>query len=292
MKISYAAILSTKHMSMYFRASRNPTFLWPLLIIPMQAICAASLSEELFHITESSTQFPRGTILLSRDKKTHTLLWSSQLKLHNSRTGAEYTYPKPESGCDKIVWSAEGKYLLVIGKKASILAAETLKLVRRLPTAKAWWNGSHYEYLEVKEKSLNITSSSGKKVRVPPNLVLCGIDPESGYILARINLHHKGNQQNGPVSIMQLWKLDTNERLKLIHNLGKTNFDPGGSGSASTFGSYGGKRDILGEPQSDAYDILQISNGGRITPLIAGKQTIRSGNIRGLCTQITPYLAY
>lgn len=262
----------------HFRCS---VLLIAILLVCASNICGASrVGTKERRVLENATHFPEGTVLVARSRD-GTLLWAEIGKLHNSRTGTDYVFPNKEFVCERIVWSADQRRVLVIGETdAYILNATSLRLVRHLETFIAWWQGSNYAYLNYRSEPYRIVSQSGKTIYVPKNLEIYSADPENGDLLCGRLLPREWNwQERDPALRMQIWKQNTQGKLHRMRILGKAYFDGGSTGVPRAFGTTTGRRVVMGAPHGGGtFETLQMADRGEINALFSAnsKEPLRN----------------
>lgn len=222
------------------------------------------------------------------------MLWATTKKLHNNGTGAEFAFSKDAFVCKRIVWSPDQKRLLVLGAEDSdtpyvtdayVLEATSLHLVRHLKTAYAWWRGSHYFY---EDDQGRLISSTGKSLLVPSNLEICTADAQTGYILGATPLPHgRPSEEYAPAYLLSVWKQTSRGKLRRVHVIGKTYFDPGSTGVPCAFGLVNRQRVLVGNPHGGAYDTLRVVDGKRWISL--DLHTNKTGYLNELMNERGPY---
>lgn len=243
-----------------------------ILLVCAPNICGASrVGTRERRVLENATHFPEGTVLAARSLN-GTLLWAEIGKLHNRRTGTDYVFPNKAFECERIVWSADQKRVLVLGETdAYILNAASLRLMRHLETFTAWWQGSHYAYLNYSSEPCRIVSQSGKTIFVPKNLEIYSADPENGDLLCGRLLPRERNwQERDPALRMQIWKQNAQGKLHRIRILGKSYFDGGSTGVPRAFGTTTGRRVVMGAPHGGGtFETLQMADRGEINSIFS-----------------------
>lgn len=222
-------------------------------------------------VSAISTRFPADTFLIARQPKSGTLLWATTQKLHNTRTGAEFTFPNGGCACKQMAWSADQKRLLVVGETdAYVLEADSLRFVHHLNNSVAWWQGSHYAYIDYTMDAPRIVSSANKPIAVLRNIEgIYAADPQNGYLLCGTLLPRELNHaERGPAYLLQICKLTSRDRLRRIRTLGRTYFDPGSSGVPGRFGMGKDQRVVFNYPHGgEALYTLQMAEGQQIRSL-------------------------